>query len=181
MSLLLPILGQLTPRELDFGHGCCLSPRCTKNEASKDKIQLLAHPMLQTPLCQIEDDDTMEVIADLCQILKWPIMDFKDHPLFAFLQIAMTQESDSLSTSYLPTPSILDKKLAKIQSHGFYPVCKELKNGLPLEPYDSKTLMTFLKNHFTDHRPKSLQRPSEPTEQERDASLVNLRRRNGSL
>ena len=134
--------------------------------------------MLQIPLCQIEDDDTMEVIADLCQILKWPIMEFKDHSLFAFLQIAMTQEPKAISTAYLPTPSILDKKLAKIQIHGFYQVCKELKNGLPLEPYDDKTLMAFLKSHFADHRPKPIKRSSLPTDQERDAAIIKLRRNN---
>ncbi len=137
--------------------------------------------MLQTPLCQIEDDDTMEVIAALCQILKWQIIDFKEHSLFAFLQIAMTQEPKAISTTYLPTLSILDEKLAKIQTHGFYQICKELKNGCSLEPYDNKTLMIFLKNHFTDHRPKLTKKPSEPTEQERDIALIKLRRSNGTL
>jgi len=135
--------------------------------------------MLHIPLGQIEDNEILEVVSDLAQILRWPLLDFEEHTVFDFLQIVMTEKL--LSTTYLPSPSILDKKMAKIQDHGFYQVCKQLVGNLSLEPYDRKTLLSFLKSHFTCSRSKAIYLPSNPTDQERKIDLIRLRRRNGTL
>jgi hypothetical protein len=46
--------------------------------------------MLQTLLCDIDDDEVLDVISDLCRMVQRSEDDYQRHSLFNFLQHLMT-------------------------------------------------------------------------------------------
>jgi hypothetical protein len=112
--------------------------------------------MLQTLLCDIDDDEVLDVISDLCRMVQRSEDDYQRHSLFNFLQHLMTAYRQFISLQYIPGDSVLGERLEKLQHHGFYEICKELKRCASLEPFDRIILLSFLKKHFPP--PKKLPR-----------------------
>lgn len=104
--------------------------------------------MLQVPLGEIEDPEVKQAAIDFCRMLRWRETDYAEYSLFNFLELAMNQNPQFISLDYLALPLVLDHKMAELREHGFYAVCRELKNNDVLEQYDSISLLAFLKNHF---------------------------------
>lgn len=135
--------------------------------------------ILQTPLGEITDRDILETLQDLCQMLGWRATEYPDHPLFDFLGMVMMQESKSISLSHIPCPLVVDRKMGNLLDHGFYPVCKALKNGDTLEQHANITLLVFLKRHFAYLRTPSTE-PRGLTDHELDMRIIRQRRNNAS-
>ena len=107
---------------------------------------------LHTPLADIGDEDIRELIDDLCQMLKWQADDYPEHTLRNFLEAVFCYNPKRVSLASIPAPRVVDRRLGKLQDHGVYAVCRELKNGLPLEDLAGRTLPLFLERHLKDLR-----------------------------
>ena len=104
--------------------------------------------MLRTRLRDIGDDDVLDVISDLCWMTQQPEGPYQRYSLREFLHYLVTQYRKCISMQYIPGDSVLGQRLEQLQNHAFYEVCKELKGGASLEPFDRNTLISFLKKHF---------------------------------
>jgi hypothetical protein len=109
---------------------------------------------LQTLLPDIGDEHIRELIDDLCQMLGWRADHYPEHTLRSFLETVFSDDPKRVKLSFIPAPRVVDQKLGKLQDHGVYAVCRELKNGRGLELDAGKKLFTFLETHF-----KNLRRP----------------------
>jgi len=132
-------------------------------------------PLLQSKLKDIESDDVLQIVADLCNMAQWPVAEFEQHSLHAFLQLAMTRPPKLLTLDYVALPSALGTRMDKLQRHGFYAVCSELQQGGSLEPFDRVSLLSYLKKRFARHRPA---KPRKPTKADRWDAVVQQRRAN---
>ncbi len=135
--------------------------------------------LLHTPLDEIEDQEVRETVQDLCQMLGWRAADYPEHSLFEFLGIVMKQESKFISLSRIPFPMAVDRKVGKLLNHGFYQVCKDLKDGDILGQYANISLLEFLKKHFSYLR-KPTPKPRPLTPLDHEIAIIRTRRGNAS-
>lgn len=136
--------------------------------------------LLQTPIPEIENPDVMEVIDDLCAMLSRRKDDYLDYNLREFLEVIFKADPKFISLSQIAMPRVLDRKIGKLHDHGFYPVCRALKNDDTMEQHAGVTLLAFLKPHFTPLRAKPQSRCA-PTGHDSVTRTILQRRRNGDL
>lgn len=133
--------------------------------------------MLRRPLKDITDETTGQVVQDLCKILKFSPQHYFEHSLNEFFEMIFLEGRKKLKTEDLFYPSVLDNKMESLQSSGFYSLCKEIKSGQSLEPYDQMKALTFLKKHYTPEKP-ARQKKSGLSPQDMDARTIKQRREN---